>query len=51
VIRIDSDENPDLAKSLGVDALPMVFIYKAGEQFAKLEGYQSPEKLKKASGL
>ena len=51
VIRIDSDENPDLAKALGVDALPMVFIYKAGKQFAKLEGYQSPEQLKKAAGL
>ena len=51
VMRIDADQNPDLAKSLGVDALPVVLIYKAGRQEKRLEGYQSPAQLKAACGL
>lgn len=51
VMRIDADQNPDLAKELKVDALPVVLIYKSGKLWKRLEGYQSPEQLKTACGL
>jgi thioredoxin len=51
VVRIDADQNPDLAKALKVDALPVVLIYKEGQMQKRLEGYQSPAQLKTACGL
>ena len=51
VVRIDADQNPDLAKELKVDALPVVLIYKEGQLQKRLEGYQSPAQLKAACGL
>ena len=51
VLRIDADQNPDLAQQLKVDALPVVLIYKEGKLLKRLEGYQSPDELKKACGL
>jgi thioredoxin 1 len=51
VVRIDADQNPDLAASLKVDALPLVLIYKAGQVQQRLEGYQSPTQLSTACGL
>ena len=51
VLRIDADQNPDLAQQLKVDALPVVLIYKAGILQKRLEGYQSPAQLKEACGI
>jgi len=51
VLRIDADQNPELAQNLKVDALPVVLIYKGGQLLKRLEGYQSPEQLKVACGL
>ena len=51
VLRIDADQNPDLAQQLKVDALPVVLIYKAGQLQKRLEGYQSPAQLKAACGI
>ena len=51
VLRIDADQNPDLAAALKVDALPVVLIYKEGQQLKRLDGYQSPTQLKTACGF
>lgn len=45
VIRIDLDENPQLAKELGVSALPALFIYKAGEMKWSTTGFKTKEEL------
>lgn len=51
VLRIDADQNSELTAELKVDALPVVLIYKGGQLQKRLEGYQSPEQLRKACGL
>jgi thioredoxin 1 len=51
VMRIDADQNPDLAGTLKVEALPVVLIYKGGQLQKRLDGYQSPAQLKGACGL
>ena len=41
VLRIDADANPDLAKQLGVSALPTLFVYKNKQQTTRKDGYQT----------
>jgi thioredoxin 1 len=45
VLRIDADVHQDLAKELGVDALPTIFIYKNKQQTQKKTGYQTKEQM------
>jgi thioredoxin len=51
VIRIDTDQNPELTTNLKIEALPVVLIYKGGKLVKRLEGYQSPDALRKECGL
>ena len=39
VVKIDSDENFQLAAKLGVMVLPTMFVYKDGVPVEKIEGY------------
>ncbi|MBL7802431.1 MAG: thioredoxin [Saprospiraceae bacterium] len=39
VVRINADDNQDLMKSMSVDALPVLLIYKNGAQLWRNEGF------------
>ena len=45
VYRIDVDDNPELAKQLEVSSLPVVMIYKGGEEKYSVTGYASKAEL------
>lgn len=45
VIRINADENPELCKSLGIDALPVLQVYKAQKLNWTYKGYIEKEKV------
>lgn len=47
VIRIDADANKSLAKSLNVDALPVLMVYKNGKMVWSYKGYISKEEVVK----
>lgn len=46
VFKIDATENADLAKRLGISALPTVSIFEKGREIAHLVGLQNKERLK-----
>lgn len=45
VFKLDMAENSDLAKSLGVSALPTICIFEQGRNVARLVGLQTRERL------
>jgi thioredoxin len=45
IVRIDVDQNPELAKSLKVDALPTIFVYKNNEITWRQVGFAEKETL------
>jgi thioredoxin-like negative regulator of GroEL len=45
IVRIDVDQNPELAKSLKVDALPTIFVYKNNEITWSQVGFAEKETL------
>ena len=45
VVKVNSDENPDLRDDLGVQLLPTLFIYQDGEQKRRKIGFNKPEEL------
>lgn len=47
IIRIDADKNPNLCKSLQVDALPTIYVYKGNEKTFQHIGFLSKEELLK----
>lgn len=47
VIRINADDNEALMNSIGVDALPTVFVYQGGKQTWKTVGYVEKEEILK----
>lgn len=47
IIRIDADKNAELCKTLNVDALPTIFVYKNGTKSFEHIGYLSQEELLK----
>ncbi len=51
IIRIDADAHPNLAKELGVDALPTIFIFKQKKQTQKRTGYQSLKQMENLVGF
>lgn len=46
LVKIDSDENPGLARSLRVSSLPTVFGVFEGQQVDMFVGYSGPQKVK-----
>jgi len=51
VWRIDVDENPELAKSLKVEALPTVVVYRSGKLVVRKMGYLSEKEMLKMLGI
>lgn len=47
LVRIDADANPTLCEELGVDALPFLKLYRAGEMIWKHVGFIDEEGLRK----
>jgi thioredoxin len=45
VWRIDVDENPELAKSLKIDALPTVAVYNSGKAVSRKMGYLTEKEM------
>jgi thioredoxin len=45
VLRINADENMDLCKELGIEALPVVLYYAGGKLMWRKDGFQSKEVL------
>ncbi len=47
IVRIDADKNPELCKTLKVEALPTIYVYKANSKTFEHIGYLSKEDLLK----
>lgn len=47
IIRIDADKNPELCKTLGVNALPTILVYKANQKTFEHIGFLSKDDLLK----
>ena len=47
IVRIDADKNPVLCKTLQIDALPTIFVYKGGSKTFEHVGFISKENLVK----
>jgi thioredoxin len=47
IVRIDADKNLELCRALGIDALPVVYIYKNGTKTFEHLGFISKEDLQK----
>lgn len=45
VFKVDVEKEIDLAKRLGISALPTVSIFEKGEEIARLVGLQNKERL------
>lgn len=45
IVKINSDENFELATSLKVSVLPTLIIYKDGQEVERLEGFKKAEDL------
>ena len=47
VVKVDVDDNEDLAESWDVEAVPTVLFFAAGEKKGVMEGFTGPSRLKK----
>jgi len=45
VVKVNVDENPDLAARYGIMSIPSLLLFKGGEVVAKRVGYQAKEAL------
>ena len=45
-VKVDVDENPELARRYGIMSIPLVVIFKNGEEAAKSLGYTSKSETK-----
>jgi thioredoxin len=45
VVKIDSDENPNLVMQFGIMGIPTLLFFKAGEIKERITGYMPKEKL------
>lgn len=43
IVKVDSDENYDLASQLKVVALPTLIVFKDGKEVERLEGFKRAE--------
>jgi thioredoxin 1 len=41
IYKVDVDENPDIAESLGVRSIPTLFFYRNGQMVEKIGGQRS----------
>lgn len=45
IVKIDVDENPDLARQYGVMSVPTLFLFQNGKQVSSQNGYMPKEEL------
>ena len=45
VVKLDSDENPNILTQFGVLGIPTLMLFKGGQVKERVTGYQSKEKL------
>lgn len=45
VVKIDVDENPDLAKNFGIMSVPTLLLFKEGKQESQRSGYMTKDEL------
>jgi len=51
VVKVNIDEEPDLARRYGVMSIPTIMLFKSGEPAAAAVGAQPKKMLEKALGL
>lgn len=47
VVKLDVDENPNLAMNYGVMGVPTLMLFKNGEPVERVTGYQPKDRLEK----
>lgn len=45
VVKIDADDNPEVAQAYGVMGLPTLILFKDGEDVARVMGFQPKERI------
>jgi len=45
VVKIDVDENPNLARNFGIMSVPTLILFKDGKELSKQSGYMPKEEL------
>jgi len=51
VIKVDAEENMDMARELNVSAVPLSIIFRDGQEVKRIMGIQKEEDLAKELGL
>ncbi|MDE7395625.1 MAG: thioredoxin [Clostridiales bacterium] len=51
VLKVNTDENGDLAKSYGIMSIPTIMVFQDGNLINRTVGVQSIENLEKLAGL
>lgn len=45
IVKINSDENMELASKLGVSVLPTLMVYKNGKEVERFEGFKTADQI------
>lgn len=45
IVKIDVDENPNLARQFGVMSIPTMYLFKDGKEISKQNGFMPKEEL------
>lgn len=51
IAKVDVDQNAEFAASLGIDAIPAVFLFKGGVEFKRVVGFMDKASLCSKLGI